>query len=178
MCASGCADVRRPRYIWYSEPVIMTKESRLVDREGFRELHLESATPSEAMWLEPGWERLSDCSQPFATFIQSKERKRPPPDPAGIHSASEIAKQRWQRDSFRYPSYQYEDCNGVFDSNQVWRPLNHKERLARMGFPLTHLQGCIAKNERLSERHEEDLKASLVGNSFFVPHYAWLMGQT
>ena len=109
--------------------------------------------------------------------MQAIKRRKPPLCPAGLQGSSEVARQRWAADSYRYPPYQYEDKDGVFQ-NGFWRPLNSRERSVRLGFPRNRCETVVPKSQRHSgPKGAEDISCSLLGNSFSCPVIAWVIGQ-
>ena len=176
-CPSSFTDTRRPRYYWLSWTLWSNSTALIYEEDERSILKLVGNQPSWACQFEKGARRLEGCTTPFATFVQAIKRKRPPIRPAGLEGCSEAALTRWAADEYRYPPYQYEDRNGVFQ-NGVWRPLNSRERSVRLGFPWNHCETAVTKSRRHSDpRGTEDICCSLLGNSFSCPVIAWMIGQ-
>ncbi len=110
-----------------------------------------------------------------------------------MSGTSEVERQRWRSDSYRYPPYQYEFWNGVFHRDAAgvnkippvplatkttrWRPLEPYKREVRLGFAWGHTAAALPKALRESRpRESEDVRCSLLGNSFSVSIVAWFVG--
>ena len=176
-CPSTFGDVRRPRYYWVNW-TIWGSHCASVEEEAERTLlKLKGDPPQWASRLDANTVRDPEFNNPFSTFVQAIPRKKPPFRPAGLEACSKKALDRWERDCYRYPPYQYEDKNGVLQ-NGKWRPLNSRERSVRMGFDWHHCEPAFPKNQRKADPQRfEDVACSLIGNSFSCPVVAWLFGQ-
>ena len=85
--------------------------------------------------------------------------------------------ERWVLSNYRYPLCQYQDHCGVMDKGS-WRPLNAREREARMGFVLEHTAEAFSKQDKgLAEREKEHVRCTLLGNSFCSLVVGWIFGQ-
>ena len=123
----------------------------------------------------PGWTK-ADPSRPFPTFTTSRPRTYPGRKPAGLLGCTPEEVRRWQEDSHRFPPYQYANRNCVFNKHGVYRVANIQEREYMMGFPVGFTKNCVPKSQRKG-KEAEDIRLSLIGNSWSVPVVAWLLGQ-
>jgi hypothetical protein len=122
-----------------------------------------------------GWLKV-EPRQPFPTFTTSRPQERPGRKPAGIKSCTAEEISRWQADLHRFPPYQYkvEHCL-VNRANQLRVP-DVSERELMMGFPLNYTAPCAPKGQRKGEAYN-DLRLTLLGNSWSVPVVSWLLSQ-
>lgn len=122
-----------------------------------------------------GWLKV-EPRQPFPTFTTSRPQERPGRKPAGIKSCTAEEISRWQADLHRFPPYQYkvEHCL-VNRANQLRAP-DVSERELMMGFPLNYTAPCAPKGQRKGEAYN-DLRLTLLGNSWSVPVVSWLLSQ-
>ena len=97
----------------------------------------------------------------FATFTRSFEHPRLP-DVA----ASAEARERYQADKRAFPAFAYEDASLLWKGRD-WRQPNAQERATLMGIPSSILQWAVPEEEDVT--WSEQVRASLVGNSFHVP---------
>ena len=96
---------------------------------------LRGGHPSWADELERGARRPCGEDGPWATFVRSIPRERPPSSPAGLSTLDQAGLKRWQNDQFRFPPYQYRRDNLVEEGKSArLRPLTSRERAVRLGF--------------------------------------------
>ena len=175
-CSSGLSEVRRPRYYWLDWPVVSGEGVEVHSRPDKVEVRFHMELPPGSCWLERGWQRIDPC-KPFATFMRAIPRTKPPFMPCGINTCDEATVERWTGDQYRYPPYQYKSGNLVHKGSEV-RPLNSRERAVRMGFDRDHVEAAVSKREHgMSSEESEDIKCSLIGNSFHCVVVAWCFGQ-
>ena len=173
-CNSG--DMRRKRRYWHSWPITETPDAVIEAKGLTNEVTLVGTPPGYVLAFDDGAVRAPEATGPFATFVRAIRRKAPPPSPRGIDSCSPQVLQRWRDHEFRYPPYQYKDDNGVWGPSG-WRPLNAGERERRMGFEPGHTLAAVDKLEmKQSPQAAEDIRCALVGNAFYAPAVAWLVG--
>ena len=128
--------------------------------------------------LERGARRPCGEDGPWATFVRSIPRERPPSSPAGLSTLDQAGRERWERDQYRFPPYQYRRDNLVEEGKSArLRPLTSRERAVRLGFHWNHCQWAVHKSESRGERLDEDARSSLLGNSFSVPVVGFLLGR-
>ena len=125
-------------------------------------------------FLHPGWSLMEGGYLP--TFTTSRPRASPGRRPAGINGCQEHEKARWANDEFRFPPYQYKDINGLWNKRGEWRRPDSVEREACMGFPVRYTKNCVPKSQRQGAGYE-DIRLSLLGNSWQVGVVAWLLQQ-
>jgi len=175
-CSSGLSDVRRPRYYWIDWKISSGRFAQVEPETRRAKVKFDSPIPDGSRELERGWSRADETGA-FATFMRAIPRKRPPFKPCGIDSCDDAAIARWTDDEFRYPPYQYRLTNMV-QRGGVVRPLNSRERAIRMGFEADHVEPAVSKRERgIGKKEAEDIKCSLIGNSYHCVVVAWLLGQ-
>eukprot|EP00438_Fugacium_kawagutii_P006265 Skav222652 [mRNA] locus=scaffold997:226050:228398:- [translate_table: standard] len=174
--AGGFTWCHRPRLYWMSWDIMEQPGAVLTPASGTQPAWL---TLSGEMDLDhvtrPGWLKV-DPSKSFPTFTTSRPREKPGRKPAGIQHCSEEDIWRWQRDSHRFPPYQYKEENCLVNRSNELRIPDIAERELMMGFPLHYTAPCLPKSKRGSQDHA-DTRLSLVGNSWNVPVVAWLLGQ-
>ena len=172
--------VRRPRLFWISVELAEAEDVEVIEREDFDEvIYRADAEPTE-LFLEkdhdwPGGMR--DENLRFPTFTRAIKRSKPPPDPAGLAGLEEVAKVRWQEDSFRYPPYTYRDDFMILTPEVTLRPLKAAEREILMGFPQGHVNLMAKKppEEEGEKQALEDLQCSALGNSFHTNSVACVL---
>ena len=174
--AAGVSLARRPRLYWCTwelleEPGVLLEEPKGHDWGRVREVRL-TAELDEKDFLEPGWGLQPN--QRLATFTTSRPSPKPGRRPAGLHHCDEATLQRWREDSHRYPPYQYKPEFGVHNKRGEVRVANVAERELILGFPLHYTQHCMTKQHRVGSLYE-DLRKTLLGNSWSVPVVAILM---
>ena len=176
-CASGLSGVRRPRYWWVDWCIKEGPGVTIKDKGHKLEVRFDTSLPDWSFGLDRGWKRC-DATQPkHATFMRAIRRSKPPFMPCGIDSCDPATLQRWETDEYRYPPYQYRESNLVCRGAEM-RPLNSKERCVQMGFAADHLDAAVSKRDTsMTAQDKEDVRCSLVGNSYHCVVVGWLIGQ-
>lgn len=82
----------------------------------------------------------------------------------------------WEKDAFRYPPYQYCSKYHLVNKKKQARLACAEEREMMMGYPRRYIYQCLPKQFQGSQRHE-DMRCSLVGNSWNIVTVAWLLSQ-
>ena len=141
--------------------------------KSFNTVDLEAEVESGA-FLERGWSLREGCNLP--TFTTSRPRTSPGRRPAGMDSCQPHELQRWTLDAFRFPPYQYKDTHGLWNKKGQWRRPGVQERELIMGFPLDYTRNCVQKSEQKGMTYE-DVRLTLLGNSWQVGVVAWLVLQ-
>ena len=163
--------MRRPRLCWCSEELEDCMEGIEVIVEGcWRRVIARASYVQKEQWLEEG------CQWPggeegnvFPTAMKSIPRSRPPPKPAGLARCSEDCVGRWQADEFRYPPYQYGDQFVIWTAAGRWRLLKAEEKELLLGYGWRHTELCCsASTIKRSPRDYEDVRNSLLGDSFSI----------
>ena len=119
--------------------------------------------------MEEGWEFCGSEDTRLPTFVRAIRRKKQTHLPAGIASTPKPARQRWRKDSWRYPPYQYKKgfCFRCLKRPRILRLASSRERelLMFLGDGMTKFAMNTAKNKEAVQEYE-DVKCSLIGNSF------------
>ena len=116
-------------------------------------------------YLEPGWKRAS--TEPLPTFTTSRPRSKPGPRPAGLASLTEGERVDWERDSYRFPPYQYKMQHRMVHPTLPSRLPNVSERECILGFPVGYTKPCVKKNLQGSVE-QKDIQLTLLGNTWSV----------
>eukprot|EP00973_Karenia_brevis_P089563 12398387-Karenia_brevis.AAC.1 len=96
--------------------------------------------------------------------------------PNGLSKCDSATVARWTKDKYRYSPYQYVISNLVASSKGL-RPLTANEREVRLGFEWGHTASALHKSEAKARPAVcEDVRCSLLGNSFSCPVVGWLFG--
>ena len=174
--SSGVTLCRRPRLYWISWTLEAHMGGKVEEVRGLgweRVDHVSLTTPhtSEEL-LEAGW-RLEEA-KPLPTFTTSRPRSHPGRRPAGLEHCAPHERQRWEDDNFRFPPYQYRDCNCLRHSGGALRLPNIEEKEVIMGFPKSYTWCCLPKSQAGRQDHTDE-RHSLIGNSWNVYVVAWLL---
>ncbi|CAL1147167.1 unnamed protein product [Cladocopium goreaui] len=140
---------------------------------GYIAVHL-THDPEESPYLSPGWQMRQGEKLP--TFTTARPRSSPGNRPAGLRHCQEHELARWRADDHRYPPYVYRDQFCLVNSKGEMRLPSISEKEVIMGFPLGYTSLCLPKNLQKGS-HYEDVRHSLIGNSWHVPVVSWLMMQ-
>lgn len=175
--AQGVSMSRRPRLYWLSWALVPESNAEVhppktSEWKGFGEVKL-SGRIEESRYLTPGWTRVT--SEPLPTFTTSRPRSHPGRRPAGIDKLSPTERQLWQDDLFRFPPYQYQTCFHV-QKGGASRLVNVEEREVILGFPRHFTVASLPKSQQGTTAHQ-DLRLTLLGNSWNVTVVTWLLGQ-
>ena len=173
--SSGIALCRRPRYYWVSWDLLSGEGAHVEAPDesweyGF--VGLTAEIPSE-LFLEKGWKM---CGDRFPTFTTARPSPVPGRKPAGLHTLSAQEKEAWIADEHRFPPYQYAWQCGLVDKHGNWRAPSVLERELCMGFPRDYTKMCVVKSEQKG-RLFENIRMTLLGNSWQVGVIAWLLRQ-
>ena len=163
--------MRRPRLCWCSEELEDCMEGIQVEVEGcWRKVTAKSPYVRSEQWLEEGcyWPGEAD-GHVFPTAMKSIPRVRPPPKPAGYSRCDEDCLARWQADDFRYPPYQYGAQFVIWTPSHRWRLLKPDEKELLLGYGWQHTElSCSASTIKRSPKNYEDIRNSLLGDSFSI----------
>jgi len=175
-CPSGEFPVRRPRFFWCDWEVPEQEGLRIKKGEDFYTLSLAGEALKVKHFL-PSHLKVLPGFKAFPCFMQSLPRKRPPLRPAGIDTCDDTALERWEKDAFRFPPYQYREDNIVQCSRtkrKMTPPVEVREDL--MGFRRDFIFECFAAAERKrNPKEHEDARLCLLGSSIHVPVLAMLL---
>ena len=171
---------RRPRLFWISVALSKEEDVEVIEREHFDQVIYRADPEPMELFLEKDhdWAAgLRDPNLKFPTFTRAIRRMRPPPDPVGLEGLGDVARIRWEEDSFRYPPYTYKDDYMILTPACELRPLVAAEREILMGFPQGHVNKLLKKTPQtqLEKREAEDLQCSALGNSFHTNSVACLL---
>ena len=176
--SAGITLCHRPRLYWVSweltpqeGAVVNAPEKSGCDFVG--SVDLTADIHGESL-LEAGWHVAQGAR--FPTFTTSRPRSSPGRRPAGLDRCAEHERQRWENDSFRFPPYQYRDHQLVWNKRGEGRLPNIAEREACMGIPVGYTRPCVGKQDQRGD-HWNDIRLTLVGNSWQVGVIAWLVYQ-
>ena len=125
--------------------------------------------------IKKGWIKV-DPDHRFPTFTTARPQKKPGRKPAGLRECNQEEIERWQADLHRFPPYQYREQHCLVNKKNVLRIPDLQEREVMMGFPLNYTASCAPKGQRKGDAYN-DIRLSLLGNSWSVPVVAWLLGQ-
>ena len=176
LCPSDMLPYNRPRLAWVSKPVRSTEGVVLIDEGGFVRVHMSGDGLVDKQWLTEGWSRCGQGKIP--TFMKSIPRWSPPERPAKLSRCSADAILRWQSDSFRFPPYQYELPHLVRSSQHELRYINSSEREILLGCGRDHTKFTMpAELIKQDEEAYEDKRLSLVGDSFSMLSFGWVISQ-
>ena len=125
-----------------------------------------------AEFLHPGCSLVGDAGLP--TFTTSRPRSTPGPRPAGLWQCSQDEKDRWTRDQFRFPPYQYRDKHLIRQADGEMRMPTISEKEVIMGFPLDYTVPCRPKSLQVGHQYQ-DARHTLIRNTWNVSVVAWLM---
>ena len=139
---------------------------------------MSGPTERVGLWVPDDlvWE-AADSGVKLPTFTRAIVRKKPPPDPAGLKTASQEALSRWQQDSYRFPPYVYEEKFLLTGEDGTLRkiPADSKELL--MGFKRNHTKKLDRElYEKTPWQQSEDERQSALGNSFHTSTVALILG--
>eukprot|EP00435_Cladocopium_sp_Y103_P018568 s1259_g4.t1 len=167
MCDAGCLTwCHRPRLYWLTWE-ISESDGVSLDRSGdVCTLKLEGHQDLAEV-TRSGWHKW-DAEKPFPTFTTSRPRDRPGRKPAGVKHCSLTELERWHKDSFRFPPYQYKDDNSLYNGAGEIRIPDVSEREVMMGFPL-HYTATAGTKAQQKEAGFNDVRLTLLGNSWSVP---------
>ena len=172
--SSDVSPAHRPRLYWIDWELIDSRDvAKSILDSGRIKISL-TATWHSGDYIKPGWTRVSE--EALATFTTARPSSKPPYKPAGFHSCTAEELDRWERDSFRYPPYQYAQKFCLVNKKGDLRLACSEEREVIMGYPRNYTYQCVPKSQQGTQWHE-DLRCSLVGNSWNITTVAWLLGQ-
>ena len=165
----------RPRLYWMTwELTEGVGVQLLLPPGGQREVCLTALQDVELI-SKAGWIK-ADPSKSFPTFTTSRPRQHPGRKPAGMTQCSDEEIQRWTEDSFRFPPYQYMSRHCLVNREGQLRLPDAEEREFMMGFPVGYTLNCLPKSQRKGQ-NAQDLRLTLLGNSWSVPVVAWFLSQ-
>ena len=168
-----CVDavpMRRPRLCWTGEDLAQAVDGiEIHDERYWRQVTAPADYPQLGQWVTENtiWPGGSD-GQVLPTCMKAIPREVPPREPAGISRCDHDTIQRWKADQFRFPPYQYSP-QFVFWVGDRWRLANSSERELLLGYGYKHTALCMSASDiKKSRRDYEDLRLSLLGDSFSV----------
>ena len=175
--SSGLTLCRRPRLYWISWEIQQTEDMVFQDAPEGDEWSKGgvafSRVCNEKALLEPGWSMAGDS---LPTFTTARPAPVPGRKPAGLNSCTKEELLLWESEQHRFPPYQYQRRSGLVNRKGDWRVPSVAEREALMGFPVGYTKMCLPK--KLQKGWDfENVRMSLLGNSWQVGVIAWLLAQ-
>lgn len=164
----------RPRLYWITWNLQQGDGVVLQEGGKDREVILTAWQDLETV-CKPGWIKV-DPTRAYPTFTTSRPRERPGHRPAGIQHCADEEIQRWVGDQHRFPPYQYQTKNLLINKKGDLRVPDVEEREFLLGFPVGYTANCLPKGQRKGEAYN-DVRLTLLGNTWSVPVVAWLLGQ-
>lgn len=172
--SSDVSIAHRPRLYWIDWEIVGGDDvSHTILESGRHKISLKAQCDPKG-YLKPGWRKEGD--EPLPTFTTARPSKKPPYKPAGYHTCTEEELDRWEKDCFRYPPYQYANKYVLRNRKSETRLACAEERECVMGYPRGYTLQCAPKQWQGSQWHE-DLRCTLIGNSWNIVTVAWLLGQ-
>ena len=172
--AAGISLAHRPRLYWLDWELLEAPGAQFSSTPKGRKFVVLQSRVAESEFITPGWKKVAEG--PFPTFTTSRPQDKLGYKPPGLHQCEAHEKERWSRDGYRFPPYQYQDKHCVTNTRGDLRVPNIQEREVIMGFPKDYIMNCVAKGQQGSQAHL-DTRLSLVGNSWNVSVVAWLLSQ-
>lgn len=171
----GITLCHRPRFFWVDWelqdiPGVHVAESSVEGVKGNITFDFGIDT---SKFLLKGWEAPKGG---LPTFTTPRPRSAPGRKPAGLDACSPQERERWERDLFRYPPYQYRDDRGLWDGQGHWRLPSAEEKEVLMGFPVGYTKAGMAKAYQKSVEWM-DKRHHLLGNSWQVGMVVFLLCQ-
>eukprot|EP00438_Fugacium_kawagutii_P018228 Skav218343 [mRNA] locus=scaffold755:897997:900780:- [translate_table: standard] len=149
--SSDVSPARRPRLYWIDWELLPKPDlSSCVLDSGRTKVSLQAQFDVND-YLLPGWSKASTTA--FPTFTTSRPRSSPGYKPAGLQQCSESDLAMWEKDAYRFPPYQYQECHCVFNKHGDRRLLNCEEGEIMMGFPRSYTMQCLPKAQHGSQAH-------------------------
>ena len=172
--AAGVSLARRPRLYWCDWEIGRGDGVFPGESGSWRQELLLKAQLDEGKFLLPGWKKAGP--EPLPTFTTSRPRSSPGYKPAGLKLCEADARDRWERDEFRFPPYQYRTCFSLINGKGEVRVPTVQEREVIMGFPKDYTVQCLPKAKQGTQDHV-DMRMSLIGNSWNITVVAWILSQ-
>ena len=170
---SDAMPISRPRFAWCSVSLYEMEGLHLWTERDYFRAYVDAGDLQQSQWIRPGWSWNAPAGTVFPTFMKSIKRTTPPPAPAGLSRTPAAACERWRKDSFRYPPYQYKDQFLVEHATEEPRLLDSTERELLLGFGAQHTVTCMSASEaKKNLRTYEDVRCSLCGDSFSIFSFA------
>eukprot|EP00435_Cladocopium_sp_Y103_P018556 s1332_g4.t1 len=173
--AACMAICRRPRLYWVSWEICESPDVQLVTKGTgqwtiYTEVILKCSVDA-SQFIQKGWTLNGDK---LPTFTTARPRLSPGNKPAGLWQCESWEVDRWEQDLHRYPPYVYRDKHCLSNGKGDYRLPSIHEKEVAMGFPLDYTACCLPKSKQNGAAYQ-DVRHSLVGNSWHVPVIAWLM---
>ena len=166
----GAVPMHRPRLCWLTERIEGCLQGlKFYQRNHWTEVSAEAPYPQQKDWITEGWEwEGGRKGVVLPTALKSIVRKRPPPQPAGLHRCDLDTQTRWASDSFRFPPYNYLE-RYLFWKDRRWRLVNSSEKELLLGYGYGHTELCYSASDiKKSKVAWEDERLSLLGDSFSI----------
>ena len=148
MCPSLRCPVRRPRLCWLSWelPAVGHNTAEHAKKSGYFGF---PAVQTRATHHRFDQSRIVSHSKlsPLPPFVPPFPREAPPRTPAGYEPCDWHTLQRWKKDSFKFPLYQYLWQNGLTNS-ETWWYLDADERERLLGFRADHSRPATSTSSK------------------------------
>ena len=176
-----CATAR-PRLYWLVSDVCLPWQGEVQETDGLLHVRIPGSAGPCSRWLEKGasFQGLINDEPPpsvrLPTLVRSLPSHKPPWKPRGISRCAPHELSRWRAGHFRYAPYQFKDKNCVLQADGFMRPPTSNEREVLLDFEPRHTITCLPTSARKQRPQElEDLRCSLLGNSFACAVVAWIL---
>ena len=168
----------RPHFAWTSETLYEMQGLSLWTEKEYVRAYTEPYPLLNEQWIRPGWSWKAPVGTVFPTFMKAIKRARPPPQPAGLFRTSAETRERWIKDSFKFPPYQYNPQFLLSSPGKPSRLLDSSERELLLGFGPQHTASCMsASSMKQSFSEYEDTRLSLCGDSFSILSFSIIAAQ-
>ncbi|CAK0833613.1 unnamed protein product [Prorocentrum cordatum] len=178
LCSSIFVPARRPRYYWCNWPVQTRGEFAVEELRqpsgSLLVVRRVSGSVAPLQWVAAGW-TWGGGAAPVPTLVCPRPASSRAAMPAGLRSASDAAKRRWEQDCYRYHLGWYEETSMLRnDLDGSLRAPNPEEREALLGFD-KHYTRVAHKDP--GAQGVADTRSFLLGNSYSVYSVSWLLQQ-
>ena len=99
-------------------------------------------------WINRGWSRTANA--PLPPFVPHCPRVAPPRTLTWYEPCDQQTLERWKKDSFKFPLYQYLRRNGLTNS-ETWRCLDADERERLLGCRPDHTMPAMSTSAKTWE---------------------------
>ena len=170
-CAGRLSLCRRERLYWF-DWCLYSEEDKVLHPPISSHLSCYGTIcfecPADPLqFLEKGW-KLHPDSTHLPAFTVPQPSTSANPTAAGIHRCGQAEKERWKKDRFRFPPFQYLDHHLLWRKDEARAP-NARERERILGFPVDYTYNCLNKTDtKRSPVYHEDTRLSLLRNTSSV----------
>ena len=171
--SKGISLCHRPRLWWFdwevsAQPGVDIYPPTSTKSWDWGEIVLEGEV-NPKNFLKPGCQLAGGSDHKLPTFTTAQPKPRPGFMPVGLRQCSDLDRQAWESDRFRFPPYVYQFKHGIMHKTQGWRMPSIEEKEAIMFFPIGYTYHCSSKAVRKHSISDwEDERMTLIGNSWHV----------